>query len=362
MAIKINDTTIIDDSANANLSHVSISSLGTVTVGTYMPATPPHAGTLFGYTSGGVFPTRPSAPPIFMAYVDKFPFAADVNATSVANIQTQRRRMHVASSEVAGYSMGGDALAPTGISPFQGLGYYFQIEKFNFVTEDASTGVGSLQAPRINSGAGCASPTHGYAGAGSVYNNAQVQIERFPFASESETAVAGGLTYYRTGHMEAASMTHGYHMNGLINSNAPPNTTSSIMEKYQFAADTQGAVIGESTLSRWLGSGLSSPTHAYTAGGVSNTPTVRYTTIDKVSFAAEGNATLVGNLTSNNGSMTATTSATNGYVLGGATSNNPPAPTTGTDAIDKFPFATDANATDVADLTEVKYQAAGFMN
>jgi len=30
--------------------------------------------------------------------------------------------------------------------------------------------------------------------------------------------------------------------------------------------------------------------------------------------------------------------------------------------IDKFPFATDSNATDIGDLTEPKFQSNGFIN
>jgi hypothetical protein len=358
MAIQVNDISAIDQSANANLAHILVTS--SFEVSSNVTNIPPHAGTLYGYSSGGVFPTRATAPPTFMEYVDRFPFATDTNATNVAQVAVQRRRASTASSEEAGYSMSGD-VSPGSLPPFMGAGFYNHIEKFNFATEAPATLVGNMKFIRVTSGAGCASPTHGYTAAARVLSDTVADTERFPFANEIETSIIGGLTYYRSGHVEAASLQSSYVIGGSLTSSSPYSVITKI-EKYQFAAETTGILLGDNTLARWLGSGLSSPTHGYSAGGISSSPTVRYSTIDKISFASEGNATLVGQLTSNNGSTGATTSSTNGYILGGATSNNPPAPTTGTDAIDKFPFATDTNATEVADLSEIKYQSQGLMN
>ncbi len=358
MAIRLNNIDVITDSANVNVTHLGISSLGHIAVGVQTQTSPPHAGTVAGYAGGGVNPV--ASPPIFFTAIERHSFSSDTNATSVASMAVQRRRSHSASSEQAGYAMGGDALAAPTLPPFQGQTYYFGIEKFNFATEAPGTAVGSLQFVRITSGQGCASPTHAYTGGSAIYNMLGVQIERFPFANERETAGIGGLTYNRLSSADAASLNNGYNIAGLIQFS--PNITSTIVERFQFAAEAEGVVVGDMTIGRQLLSALSSPTHLYCAGGVSSTPVVRYKTIDKMPFTAETSATFVGDLTSNNGSMAATTSATNGYVLGGATSNNPPTPVVGTNAIDKFPFSTDANATDVADLTAAKFQTTNYMN
>lgn len=359
MAIRINDTTVVDDSANANLTHVSVSSLGFVNIGT-VSNTPPHAGTLYGYASGGVNPARPVS--IFIQNVERFSFASEAPGTNVASVGISRRRGSSCSSELAGYAMGGDS-TPSTLPPYMGLGYYFNIEKFNFATEAPSTGVGNMQYVRTNSGTGVASPTHGYAAGCRTFNEFILETERFAFANDVESAIVGSLTYYRQGPSEAASLTNSYVMNGnYIGAGPPISVNTSIIEKYKFASETEGVFIGDTTLVRWLGGAASSPTHAYAISGLATTPVVRYRRIDKVSFAAEGNASIVGDLSSNNGSMTATTSAFNGYTLGGATSNNPPAPVIGTNAIDKFPFATDTNATDIADLVEVKFQTASYNN
>lgn len=356
MAIRLNNIDVIDDSANVNVTHMGITSLGSFVVGLPSQTTPPHAGSIYGYAGGGV---NPALSPIFFDVIDRHSFTSDTNATIVANMATQRRRCHSASSEEAGYAMGGDALTP-GLPTTQGLGYYYSIEKFNFATEAPATGVGSLQSIRNTSGGGCASPTHGYAGGGAIYNMVGIPIERFPFTNETETSAVGGLTYNRLSAADGASLSNGYTVSGFID--FPVSTSTTIIERFQFAAETEGVVVGDAYIGRQLFSVLSSPTHLYSAGGVSITPVVRYKLIDKMPFTAEGTATLVGDLTSNNGSTAATTSASNGYVLGGAIGNNPPAPVLRTDAIDKFPFATDANAVNIADLTAEKLQTTNYMN
>ena len=357
MAIRLNNIDVITDSANLNVTHMSIASLGHIAAGVQTQTTPPHAGSIYGYAGGGI---NPALSPTFFTAIDRHSFTSDTNATTVASMAVQRRRSHSASSEQAGYAMGGDALSTPTLPVFQGLTYYFGIEKFSFATEAPATAIGSLQFVRITSGQGCASPTHGYTGGGAIYNMIPVQIERFPFSNERETSIVGGLTYNRSSTADGASLNNGYNVAGLIQFG--PSITSTIIERFQFANEAEGVVVGDVTLGRNLLSALSSPTHLYAAGGVSATPVVRYRTIDKMSFTTEGQATFVGDLTANNGSTAATTSATNGYVLGGATSNNPPAPVVGTNAIDKFPFATDANAADVADLTAVKLQTTNYMN
>ncbi len=362
MAITINNITVIDDSSNANLTQVSISSLGYMIAGA-ANTTPPHAGTLYGYASAGIYPLR-SPPPAYNQTIERFPFATDTNATSIASAQLKRRRGGSCSSELAGYAVSGDSTTESSpLPPQMGLAYYFNIEKFNFATEASSAGVGNLQFVRVNGGVGVASPTHGYVGGMKIYNEVPVDIERFSFANEAETAIIGGMTYYRQGPCEAASLTDGYIMNGTLLGAGPPATIlTNIIEKYRFSSETDSALVGETTRARWLVIGASSPTHGYAMGGVANTPVVRYRTIDKMSFAAEGTSTYVGDLSSNNASACSSSSATHGYMLGGATSNNPPAPVTATNAIDKFPFATDSNATDIGDLTEPKFQSNGFIN
>ena len=94
-----------------------------------------------------------------------------------------------------------------------------------------------------------------------------------------------------------------------------------------------------------------SPTHGYTAGGFPNR-----NQIDKFNFSTEANATDVGDLTQTRVGAAGSESATHGYAAGGK--NNPG--TTRYNIIDKYAFATDGNATDVGDIGQAIGGATGF--
>lgn len=74
--------------------------------------------------------------------------------------------------------------------------------------------------------------------------------------------------------------------------------------------------------------------------------------IDKYPFATDANATDVGDLTVARNLPTGQSSSTSGYASGGN-----PAPVG--NIIDKFPFSTDANATDVGDLVSSRWGMGG---
>ena len=81
------------------------------------------------------------------------------------------------------------------------------------------------------------------------------------------------------------------------------------------------------------------------------------TEIEKFSFSAESPSTGVGNLTSANPTYhhSGHSSASDGYVTGGATNTGPPNyTTTYLDSIQKFPFSSDSDASDVAELAIAK--------
>ena len=89
--------------------------------------------------------------------------------------------------------------------------------------------------------------------------------------------------------------------------------------------------------------------HGYTSGGYADAYS---NVIDKFPFASDTNATDVGNLTVARYGVAGQSSSTYGYTSGGKTAAV-------TNVIDKFPFASDTNATDVGDLTVARYYAAG---
>jgi len=85
-------------------------------------------------------------------------------------------------------------------------------------------------------------------------------------------------------------------------------------------------------------------TYGYATGGV----TVNI--IQKFPFASEGQATDVGDLTTAKWGTFNTSSSVSGYAAGSGPSI--------TNVIEKFPFAVDANATDVGDLTDARRTGA----
>ena len=73
-------------------------------------------------------------------------------------------------------------------------------------------------------------------------------------------------------------------------------------------------------------------------------------TIDKFPFTSDTNATDVGDITVARGSVAGTSSTESGYTSGGTSNSN---------VIDKFPFANNKNATDVGNLTQGRYRVSG---
>ena len=105
--------------------------------------------------------------------------------------------------------------------------------------------------------------------------------------------------------------------------------------------------LSEFTLSFALPYSFQGSNYGYTSGG--STPGAS-NIIDKFPFATDTNATDVGDITVARFYVAGQSSSESGYTSGGD-------PVTNT--IDKFPFATDANATDVGDLTAVRWGLAG---
>ena len=81
----------------------------------------------------------------------------------------------------------------------------------------------------------------------------------------------------------------------------------------------------------------------YTSGG--RDPTKN--SIEKFSFTSDANATDVGDLTQGRYGPAGQSSTISGYTSGGSIPAN-------SNVIDKFPFATDGNATDVGDLSQAR--------
>jgi len=147
----------------------------------------------------------------------------------------------------------------------------------------------------------------------------------------------------------------GYASAGYVNPVVAQNT----IDKFSFSVDQNATDVGDLTQTRWNLSGQSSSTHGYSSAGIP-VPGIG-NQIEKFSFSADENSTDVGDLTLQRVSPAGQSSTGSGYVSGGYDTTNPapPPPLQALDTIDKFSFTSDANATDVGDLTQVRYGAAG---
>ena len=186
--------------------------------------------------------------------------------------------------------------------------------------------------------------TSGYASGG--YQPQTNIIEKWPFSSDTNSSDVGDLTLARGRHSGQSSNASGYNSGGL------PSTNT--IDKFPFSADGNATDVGDLTRSnQYITAGQSSPENGYAAGGA-------YTSniIDKFPVSTDANATDVGDLTQGRYGAAGQSSTTNGYTSGGGVfPSSPPAQERNT--IDKFPFSSDANATDVGDITQARKQVAG---
>jgi hypothetical protein len=297
-------------------------------VGKEIPIIPIFQGSNFGYTSGG----HPA-----VNVIDKFPFSADANATDVGDLTVGRYGSAGQSSQTHGYASGGGTTPPAGV-----LGSNV-IDKFSFTSDANATDVGDLTVARYNV-VGQSSTTHGYSSGGS--SNV---IDKFTFSADANATDVGDLTVGRISSAGQSSQTHGYTSGGA--------TTTDVIDKFPFSSDDNATDIGDLSVARYTASGQSSTTHGYSSGGYSAPAAQRLDTIDKFTFSTDANATDVGNLTVARTATASQSSTTHGYTAGGYGPNGPLAAVS--NVIDKFPFASDDNATDVGNLTLTRLYVSG---
>ena len=182
---------------------------------------------------------------------------------------------------------------------------------------------------------------------------AQNTNQYFPFASESNATDASDMTIARTYPAGCSSSTHGYCSGGQPNN-------SNIIDKFQFGTTNNSTDVGDLATGLHAAGGAESTTHGYVFGGTTSGSTGNnLDTIQKFSFSSDGNASDSGaDLTQNAAYVDGSSSATHGYRHGG---QNIPGGggQTWENRIDKFPFASSANATDVGDLSPTNHGAAG---
>jgi hypothetical protein len=268
---------------------------------------------------------------------------------------------HTFQGTVAGY-------VSAGFNP--GPGALNSIEKYPFASDANSTDVADLSVSRYIA-SGQSSEVNGYVagGYGPTFSNV---IDKFPFASNRNATDVADLAVARYGLASQSSLTNGYASGGYSATPPVPSRYRTTIDKFSFATDSNSFNIGDLFQLRRYASGQSSDVSGYTSGGQRNPqaspsiPTFLVNTIDKFPFALDGFvvATDVGDLTHLPYRTAGQSSTVSGYVSGGY-GRNPPgspaplSPMTTKNFINKFPFATDSNATDIADLTVSRLAASG---
>ena len=176
----------------------------------------------------------------------------------------------------------------------------------------------------------------------STYN-----IDKYPFAAAGTVSI--GTTAYATSFATGSiySETTGYIAGGTD----PLNV--SYLQTFSFVSDGNGISLGDMGEWRGVAAGATSGENGYTMGAHYNRPGTVQQQIAKFPFAATtGAVTVSGLLTSSRYYNVGTSSLVDGYSSGGLPS--------GSNVVEKFPFAAEGNASDVGDLTWATQRAAGL--
>ena len=283
-------------------------------------------------------------------------------------VQVHEYKLHPANTlnRSAGGGGGGSWQGTTSGYAYGGTPYFSQIEKFSIASDTNAVQACFLASPPLaafgqNSASpvGQKSPTHAYMSGGNSPGGVCTTVISFPFASDANGSPVGNLSAARAETAGHSSSTHGYTSGGYAS--IPPSGVCNIIDKFPFTSPEGTATdVGNLTTARYSVSDQQSSTHGYVSTGSTGYDGVfPYATpysnvIDKFPFASDANATDVGDITCIRLQSAGQSSTTHGYVSGGvcfsALQN----------IIDKFPFASDANASDVGDLVAVTRGSAGI--
>ena len=338
MVYRVNRDPIIDNNRTLRVDRMRVGSFS-LKIGIQ--------GSTSGYTSGGGTGGPSIPPPITVANtIDKFPFASDADATDVGDRTVAGTRMAGQSSDANGYTSGGYELL---------VAYHNVIDKFPFSSDANATDVGDMTYTKEYN-RGQSSTSNGYnCGGVSPPGIATTNIiEKFPFSSDANAADVGDLALTRYAGVGVSSPENGYYVGGINPVPAGGSPPYAAIQKFSFASDGNSTVGGQLINGAAFNqSGQQSLNNGYVSG-----LSPSYAAIEKFPFATDADATSVGNL-----SVTATrqsvnagqSSTTNGYTSGGDVFP----PFIDFTTIDKFPFSTDADATDVGNLTQGRSEATG---
>ena len=276
--------------------------------------------------------------------IERFSFTADGNSSDVGDLTHAHYAGGVGQTLTHAYYMGGtESLAP--------IYYTNRIQKIQFASSGNSTELSYYltgQRTRFQNGVHT-TPTHaflagGYRSPGGMYS----EIQKYSYTDDANASDTGGdLTAGDADFGGQMSETHGYLTGGTPSVNNPLLG----IRKYPFSITSGSeASVGDLTpqyTTQHDQSGASSSTHGYVFSGTI------INAIEKFPFAADANSTDVGDLNQMAWRAGATQSTTHGYNLGGSS------PSAAVNNIQKFDFSTDEDGTDVGDLTVARTYVRG---
>lgn len=171
-----------------------------------------HSSSTQGFCAGGW--NGPLGSFVYRNEIEKFPFSTDSNAIDHGDLTQARGEVSGQSSVSSGYTSGG-----TNSTPGTG-GHRNTIDKYPFAANSNATDVGDLSATRWGSG-GQSSATHGYStgGYGAPLPAAVQIIDKFPFATDTNASDIGNfVTNFCRNNGGVSSVSFGYSVGGY-NSN-----------------------------------------------------------------------------------------------------------------------------------------------
>lgn len=245
---------------------------------------------------------------------------------------------------------------------------YNTIDKFPFASDANATDHGDLFYA-ITVASSHSTATDGYTAAGAnpslpggLYDNHHIQ--KFPFASNTGSSDVGDVvTGWSTDVAGTSSLSHGYIAGGNAPQYPEGGFGTDVIQKFQFSNSSNSVDIAGLTVGRYSAASQTSTTHGYTSGGWNPaapyaTPALVFTDIiDKFPFSSDANASDVGDLSLGRYDMQGGQSGEHGYTAGGVNPGNPLG-TPVVKVIDRFPFASDGNAADIGDVYGETYEFA----
>lgn len=301
---------------------------------------------LLGQTSTTFAGGQGAGSPNVLLNMEKLPFSSDTPTTDIGEVGTSLFATGTMSSETNGYY---------GTSPNSSTTQWnFYKKSFASSSGAATPGSTAYSNPLHGYSWGVnADPANGFwFGRNPLGGNAA----KFAYSSDSFTDT-GWVTQdasIQQWASTASSPTQGYIFAGVPGATPSPVKYYTANRKFNFSSPGSFTYVGDLTIGRYTGGGIQSSTHGYAYGGMDSTGVWdSYESIDKFPFSSDVDASLVGNLTVpfaayvNVGHSGSTTHGYSGGGSGGPADGGTPSYH---GDIHKWPFSSDTNSTDVAEL------------